>query len=112
MHTTQALTRPSEQLLLPAPSAQTASQTAPTLSADLPDNASQATAIVGGKKSFGQNLLEGALSVGFVTSTAIAVTAPWWLDAIPAVGTPAEAAAAAALAITFGIALATVASDD
>ena len=38
-----------------------------------------------------------------VVAGAMAVTAPWWLNAIPAVGTPGEAAAAAVTAVVAGI---------
>lgn len=48
---------------------------------------------------------EVAAAASFTMHTAMVLTAPWWLDAIPAVGTTGDLACAAAAAVLSGIAL-------
>jgi hypothetical protein len=55
--------------------------------------------------------VELATGFTFVGASMMALSAPWWLNAIPAVGTTGEAVMSAVVAVTAGVAFGHVAAE-
>lgn len=55
--------------------------------------------------------VELATGFTFVGASMMALSAPWWLNAIPAVGTTGEAVVSAVVAVTAGVAFGHVAAE-